>query len=186
MVRVSDIIAYVGKDRQDAKLAKIIESEDIFTDKGAGKISATMINNFSTDIINNSYGKPYIKMSDEMFEAFALAKKENYDLIYKNEGVDRTYKTDIMPMFRQMYEKLLDELNSGQRDSVIYKHHIDYVSEYRSYYCDDVYENEDANDIVVDYIASMTDDYFIDLYEKMFPDNKRKINYISYFDDLNA
>ena len=38
--------------------------------------------------MENSYGKPYIKMDEEHFKALSAAKTANYDLIYKNEAVD--------------------------------------------------------------------------------------------------
>ena len=47
---------------------------------------------------------------------------------------------------------------------------------------DFAYEDEQVDDIVVDYIASMTDDYFIDLYEYLFPHGKYKVRYIGYFE----
>ena len=51
------------------------------------------------------------------------------------------------------------------------------------YYAKDfAYEDEPVDNIVVDYIASMTDDYFIDLYEYLFPHGKYKVRYIGYFE----
>ena len=47
------------------------------------------------------------------------------------------------------------------------------------------YEKTEPNRIVSDFIASMTDDYFIELHEFLFPDSKLKINYKSYFEDLD-
>ena len=40
-----------------------------------------------------------------------------------------------------------------------------------------------ADDIVVDYIASMTDDYFIDLYHHLYGDDEimKEVQYIDYF-----
>lgn len=37
---------------------------------------------------------------------------------------------------------------------------------------------------IFDFIASMTDDYFIDLYEYIFPDEPYKVNYVGYFDNI--
>ena len=34
---------------------------------------------------------------------------------------------------------------------------------------------------MVDYIASMTDDYFIDLHRYLFPDSSYKVEYTGYF-----
>ena len=44
------------------------------------------------------------------------------------------------------------------------------------------YEKTEANQLVVDYIASMTDDYFIALHERLFPSSAYKLKYRGYFD----
>ena len=57
----------------------------------------------------------------------------------------------------------------------------DYVN--KAHYKRDIpYEQTEPNQIVVDYIASMTDDYFTDLYAYLFPKSDLKINYKGYFD----
>ena len=43
------------------------------------------------------------------------------------------------------------------------------------------YEKTEANQIVVEFIASMTDDYFVDLFEHLFPECEHGIKYIGYF-----
>ena len=45
------------------------------------------------------------------------------------------------------------------------------------------YLDEEPNMIVADYIASMTDDYFIALHKKFFPNSKYKIEYKPYFSE---
>lgn len=45
------------------------------------------------------------------------------------------------------------------------------------------YTEEEPNRIVTDYIASMTDDYFVDLYHHLFPKGKYYVNYKSYFEN---
>ena len=45
------------------------------------------------------------------------------------------------------------------------------------------YEQEDPHDIVVDYIASMTDNYFIDLHGYLFPESPLRVEYKGYFDE---
>ena len=54
------------------------------------------------------------------------------------------------------------------------------------YYSTVDYEENDPNDMVVDYIASMTDDYFVDLYNHLFPNGKYGVKYIGYFDWSNS
>jgi len=182
VVRVSDIIAYLGKDRQDAIKLGVLEDHALFTDLGIGKSNAEIINNMTVNLVENSYGKPYLKMDDEYFEAFSRAKKENYEMIYQADATEYLFEDEIYPMFEAIYEKLLSDLEAKDKTSVIYRHHMRYVENYATYYREQgLYEKEDADDIVVDAIASMTDDYFIDLYAHLFPDGKHKITYTGYF-----
>ena len=177
-MRISDIIAYLGKDRQDAEKANIVNNHD-FDDGTIGVYNAQIINNLIVNIVENSYGKPYIKMDQEHFDALRKAKADNYSLIYKQEKVGEAYNT-IKPMMAEMYEKLLEDLIKGDKSSPIFTHHIDYVNQ--AHYTREIpYEETEPNQIVVDYIASMTDDYFVDLYSHLFPKSERKIEYKGYF-----
>lgn len=180
VVRISDIIAYLGKDRQDAERAKIISS-DAFDGGVIGSINAELINNLIVNIIENSYGKPYIKLDEAHFAALQKAKADNYRLIYGNADVQKQIDNSIKPMMAQMYDRLLDDLNRQNQNSPIFRHHINYVN--KAHYERKVpYEQTELNQIVVDYIAGMTDDYFVDLYAYLFPDSGLKIKYKGYFD----
>ena len=180
VMRISDIIAYLGKDRQDAERAHIIENKE-FDDGAIGTYNAEIINNLIVNIIENSYGKPYIKMDEEHFEALKKAKNDNYELIYKNDSVKDDMYNVVKPMMSEIYEKLLKDLVSNNTHSPIFTHHIAYIN--KAHYKRDIpYEETEPNQIVVDYIASMTDDYFIELYHHLFPKSDKKIQYKGYFD----
>lgn len=182
VMRVSDIIAYLGKDRQDALKLGLIKDHSAFNAGAIGATNAEVINNLIVNLIENSYGKNYLKMDEEFFDAFSRGKKENYQLIYGHEKVDSIFETDIYPMFEELYEKLLDELVSGREESVIYRHHIRYIKDITKYYSKKDYMENDKHDIVTDFLASMTDDYFIDLYHYLFPNKKHSVQYIGYFE----
>ena len=189
VMRISDIIAYLGKDRQDAISVGILKDHNIFSDANIGNTNAEIINNMTVSIIENSYGKPYISMDKEVFQALSNAKKENYDIIYSHDDRDSLLSGNIQPMFELMYDELLKQAGSMDKASILFKHHIDYLAkanQYTSYNKSesflDSYLANDPNDIVVDYMASMTDDYFIELFNYLFPNNKYKINYVGYFD----
>lgn len=185
VVRICDMIAYLGKDRQDAKRANLIADDSIFDEQAFGKSNPEIINNLIVNIVENSYGKDCIVMDDEYYKAIKATKKENYEKIYFNEVVERTYEENIRPMFHLMYEKLLDDLKAGDKQSIIYRHHIDFVRENTAPYGADVYmEKTEKNQIVVDFMASMTDDYFVDLFEYLFPESTYAIQYVSYFSDI--
>ena len=76
VVRVSDIIAYLGKDRQDAKRAKLISTDTALGYSAIGAINPEIINNLEVSIIENSYGKPYIKMDEEHYLGMKEAKDD--------------------------------------------------------------------------------------------------------------
>lgn len=180
VMRISDIIAYLGKDRQDAERAKIISGEE-FENGAIGSINAELINNLIVNIVENSYGKPYIKMDETHFEALKEAKAENYSLIYMDARVQAEIEKSVHLMMAQMYDRLLYDLVAQKKYSPVFTHHIDYVNS-AHYERSSPYESEDPNQIVVDYIAGMTDDYFVDLYSYLFPDSDIKINYTGYFE----
>lgn len=183
VVRICDIIAYVGKDRQDAVKTNIIPSEDIFEESPIGKHNAVIINNMIVNIVENSYGKGYIMLDDEHFQALSQSKSDNFTYIYNNDVMSEKYDEIIKPMFLKIYNRLLDDIISKNKNSVIYKHHIDFINKANRFNASDDYSNTEPNQIAVDFIASMTDDYFIDLYEYLF-DEHNTVQYISYFNDI--
>ena len=181
VVRISDIIAYLGKDRQDAIRAKTV-AESEFADEEIGSINAEIINNLVVNIIENSYGKPYIKLDDKHFAALRKAKRQNYEKIYDRAASYAKLDQTVKPMMADLYGQLLEDLRLDNRKSPIFTHHINPVS--RSFYSrTEAYEATDPNQLVVDYIASMTDDYFIELHHFLFPNADYNVVYRGYFDD---
>ena len=179
VMRISDIIAYLGKDRQDAERAGLVKA-DSYDDGAIGTYNAQIINNLIVNIIENSYGKSYIKMDNEHFEALKKAKSDNYERIYFNKNTS-DIEDVIKPMMAELYDRLLGDLINENKQSPIFRQHINYVN--KAHYTRIMpYEKTEPNQLVVDYIASMTDDYFLDLYAYLFPDSNRKINYVGYFD----
>ena len=182
VVRISDLIAYIGKDRQDSIRAKVIQDENVFSAGSLGRFNASIINNLIVNVIENSYGKNYIKLDKEYYDDLMLAMKENYELIYLSESVKSVQQEVIKPMFAKVFDSLLKDILNNKKDSVIFRHHINYISKVRSFYSSDNYaELNTPEDIVIDYISSMTDDYFSDLYAYLFP-KSTPIKYVSYFD----
>ena len=180
VMRISDIIAYLGKDRQDAARMKLV-GEDHYSATRIGSINAEIINNLVVNIIENSYGKPYIQLDQDHFDALKTAKKENYNLIYESAATQAKLNTTAKPMMGEIYDQMLEDLTLGKTNSPIFRHHINYVNRTR-YRREIPYEKSEPNQIVVDYIASMTDDYFIDLHHYLFPDSTYKVEYTGYFE----
>ena len=182
VVRISDIIAYLGKDRQDAVRMDVI-AEDAFVGGGIGSVNGEIMNNLVVNIIENSYGKPYIKMDAEHFEALRVAKRDNYAIIYNSDAAGNRLSATVKPMMGEIYGQLLDDLKQGNKNSPIYTHHIQYINDHARKRRTP-YESCEFNQIVVDYIASMTDDYFIDLHRYLYPYSKLRVDYTGYFDTI--
>lgn len=181
VVRVSDIIAYLGKDRQDTFKALGKEfGNNIYKEK-----NRDIIKEVTDSIISNSLNKDYIKMDKAVYDKMLSLMQENYQVIYRNARITQSYEQIIKPMYDMMYERFLYELRNKDQSSYIYKHHINYAYIKQNYIESGIdFDNElHCNDVVVDYIASMTDDYFVEMFAKLFPDSKYQIKYISYFEE---
>ena len=169
VVRISDIIAYVGRDRQDAIEAGLLD-EDAFADGLGGRYNSWILSRASVDIIEHSYGKDRIEMSEELFEEIRRAKAENYAKIYHSAGVEEERGDMMARAFSLMYEHFLGDLKAHDESSYIFRHHIARVQRALSYYGRSYDWEHDPDQTVVDYIASMTDGYFTELACKLFPE----------------
>ncbi|MCR4612241.1 MAG: HD domain-containing protein [Lachnospiraceae bacterium] len=181
VVRISDIIAYVMKDRQDAKKIGLnVDFEYVAT---LGMENYEFLGNITENIVLNSYDKPYIKMDDQHFEDLYRLKNENFEKIYGNKNINKSYSVTVQPMMSKLYYQFKEDIKNHNTDSLIYKHHINYGLFKKTYEKKENFKTID--DIVVDYIASMTDDYFIDLYHEIYGDDEimENVKYVGYFDD---
>ena len=184
VVRVSDMIAYVGKDRQDAIDMGVLPSLDMFDSTVIGRDNARIINNLTVDIVNNSYRRDRISMSEEVFCDLKRAKSQNYEKIYLKEGMVTDTGNIVEEMFEEMYERLLEDLLSGDEDSPVFVHHAASLAAKSHTFDMGKYLSGEPNQVVVDYIASMTDSYFTALYEHLFPRSDKHIIARGYCADL--
>ena len=184
VVRVSDMIAYLGKDRLDAMHVGIVDSLDEFESGIIGRDNSSIINNMTVDIVNNSYGKDYIAMSEEAFNDIVTAKKQNYELIYYKEGTVSEFENIVEEMFEEMYEELLGQLLRGDESSPVIKHHVANLCVNSRSIIAEEYLEEEPNQIICDYISSMTDSYFMALYHHLFPSSTKRLFKREYCSDL--
>lgn len=168
VVRISDIIAYVGRDRQDAIEAGLLTG-DAFEDGLGGAYNSWILTHASADIIEHSYGKDRIEMSEELFAEIRRAKAENYAKIYRSSGIEGERAEVLARAFELMYERCLDDLHKRDESSFIFRHHITRIEEQLAHYGRTYDWQSDPEQTVVDYIASMTDGYFAELASKFFP-----------------
>ena len=181
VVRLSDIIAYVGKDRQDAIRAHHV-GEDTFDDGLGGAYNSWALDAFISDVVAHSLGQPRIAMSQEGFEELRRAKQENYRKIYASTEVAGTQGAQILSgLFELAYESAYQDLAAGNTQAPIFVHHIDPIRAGLSYYGRTYDWERDLDQTVVDYIAGMTDDYFIALAERLDPAAAKAFPQHDYF-----
>ncbi len=184
VVRVSDMIAYVGKDRADAVDRGLLDSLDVFESTVIGRDNARIINNLTVDLVNNSYGTDRIALSEEVFADLKRAKRQNYELIYEREGMVRGAENIVEEMFSELYERLLSDLARGDESSPVFRHHAASLAAKSRTLEAEEYLAGEPNQIVVDYLASMTDSYFMALYAHLFPESGKRIITTGYCADL--
>ncbi|MCI8340109.1 MAG: HD domain-containing protein [Eggerthellaceae bacterium] len=168
VVRVSDMIAYVGKDRADALAMGVIDSLGAFDSDVIGRANAKIINNLTVDIVNCSYGADRIAMSEAVFADLKRAKRQNYEVIYEREGLVDDTSNIVEEMFGRMYERALADLRAGDEGSPLFKHHITRLCRASRTLTPEKYLDQGADEVVVDFLASMTDSYFMAIYEHWF------------------
>lgn len=160
VVRISDIIGYIGRDIEDAIKLKKLKRSDLpkaITDI-LGNTNRDIVNNVILDIIANSYNKPYIKMSEPVFKAIHELKAYNYMAIYKNAYTITN---------RKKYQNMVYKLFYFYREALIKKDNK--IDIYRYFIKENIIEynkNNDINRIVLDYIAGSTDDFLINQFNK--------------------
>jgi len=130
VVRVSDIIAYIGKDIEDAITLGIIKKEDIpksITDT-LGITNREIVNTLVTDIIKESTDKPYIKMSDKVFKAMLELKEFNTKNIY-DKATTEEEREEYEKMFRTLFNTYKKDLEDDNKDSIIYTSYLSEMNE---------------------------------------------------------
>jgi len=153
VVRLSDKIAYINHDIDDAIRAKIFIEPDIparFTDK-LGHSVRERLNIMIHDIIQNSMDKPEISMSPGMEEAM--------------QGL-RTW------MFEHVYSSDIPKAEEGRAQQLIvslYRYYMEHIIELpEEYLLMMINRNEKKERVVCDYIAGMSDRYSIDKFLELF------------------
>lgn len=159
VVRISDGIAYLGRDVEDAIRLGLLNENDLpeSITNILGSNNRDIVNTIIIDIIENSLNKPYIALSKEIYDAMNELKTFNYKNIYhKSNKLEDLI--NAKKMFNELFEINIKYLEKKDYSKNIYKVYLNYMN--------DEYKNNNSNErIVIDYIAGMTDDFFKSEYE---------------------
>ena len=161
VVRISDIIAYIGRDIEDAIAVNLIK-RNLIPDTirhRLGDSNDKIINTLVTDLIDKSYGNDYLMFSADIFKALHELRQFNDQEIYSNPLI-KTETFKIQNMFRNLFEKYIADGVSNHQ-SYIGDHFLkDMNAEYKT--------KTDDRRKVIDFIAGMTDDFFNNQYKELF------------------
>ena len=152
VVRLSDKIAYIHHDMDDAQRAGIFQEDDIpITIRVTlGDSCKERLNTLIHDTIRNSYGKDKVEMTPEIAEAMRELRTLMFRSVYNNP-VAKKEERKARTMLQEMY--------------LYYSRHPEQMSrEYQKL----IVEGENRERVVCDYISGMTDQYAMAKFKEIF------------------
>lgn len=160
VVRFSDMIAYLGRDIDDAVMLGLMKREDIpnTVTSVLGNNNRDIINTIVMDIIKNSQGKNYIKLSPSIYKAMKELKQFNYREIYAKANSKEQIEI-YKKMFKVVFESCLKAVETKNHTHDIYAYFLNDM---------DLTYHSTTGDVrmVIDYIAGMTDDFLVEQYRR--------------------
>lgn len=156
IVQISDKIAYINHDIDDAIRANILKYEDLPREclDVLGNTPKEIINFLIRDIIKNSEGKDNIIMTKEVKAYMYKLRKFLFDNVYD---------TGVLAEERKNYKFMLKEIYQ------YYYKNFEKVPKEFTRICE---KNESKERAICDYIAGMTDRYAIKTYENVVVKNR--------------
>lgn len=171
IIRFSDIIAYLGRDIEDAVLAGFIKISDIPQEiqNDIGNTNGEIINALIVDLIQNTKESESVGFSDEMFEKLKILREFNYRYIYAHKTIVE-YKKKGEKILEELFDYLLELYDNNGQDFEKYKtKDISLKNSFGEYLrkMKGLYEKENyiPKQIVTDYISGMTDNFALKAYK---------------------
>ena len=156
IVRLSDKIAYINHDIDDAITAKILKESDLpkeVTDV-IGNSVKSRIDFLIKDIVKNSYDVNDILMSKNVEKAIAKLRAWLFENVYNNNNKKNLAKTE-----EKKAQKVVE---------MLFNYYKDKINEMPSEYIKLLEDGEDKLQVVADYISGMTDDYAINKFKELY------------------
>ena len=157
VVRLSDVIAYIGRDIEDSIKVGVVKREDIPKEVTIvlGDNNSKIVDTLIKDIIINSFDKPYLTFSNEVFDSLMKLKDWNYKYIYGSKEANKNQEI-IEELFNELYEiylKKVENFNEIKELTQSEKNLYNFVKEKDS--------TVDIRRTIIDYMAGQTDQYFL-------------------------
>ena len=152
IVRLSDKIAYVNHDIDDAVRAGIMNEEELPKElrKVLGNSKRERLNTLTHDVIVNSMDKPKICMSEEVREALMELRAYMFTHVYEN------------PLAKGEEDKAIRMVED------LYSYYETHMEKMPEQYLKQLQKGEMPEIAVCDYIAGMTDNFAVKKFEEIF------------------
>ena len=164
VVRLSDVIAYIGRDIEDAIILGIIERKDIpeFPGRIIGNNNSKIVDTLIKDVIINSLDKPYLTFSEDIFTALIELKNWNQEKIYNSEKANVNYDK-IEKLFTKLYYFYLKKISEVEIKEELQKSTITSSERTLYHFVNKMMEKpgENIKRVIIDYIAGQTDKFFL-------------------------
>lgn len=152
-VQISDRIAYINHDIDDAIRSNVIDINDLPSSSLElfGRGHRKRINNMVVNVIEHSDGKDEVSMDPEFNKELLILRDFMFDNVYKSSKVKKEEDLNkVEVVVKSLYEYFLVNPDKLPQD------HIELM------------ERDGLNTIVKDYVAGMTDRYALTLYTDLF------------------
>ena len=164
VVRMADTISYIGRDLEDAIRLGLVSRKELPKEsvKLLGDTNGTIVYNLVTDVITQSRQKNYTAFSPEISDALRYLKLFNLEQIYLNPKI-KQHLGNIKSLYNILFDQYMEDIEKQNRFSVIFS---GFLKNKNAAYV----ENHQPAEFVRDFIAGMTDSYFLEQCpEKMRP-----------------
>jgi dGTPase len=159
VVKIADWIAYINHDIDDAIRAGILRETDLPREPIdiLGKSHALRIDTMIKDIIKESYGKPFVKMSEEVYEATVELRSFLFERVYVGSSA-KSQEIKAQKMLELLFEYFSKNVESMPEEFVA------------------IGKKEGIERGVCDYIAGMTDSFAVHKFRDIFVPSSWPIN----------
>jgi dGTPase len=158
LVKLCDTMSYLGRDIEDAISLGILTREQV-PNTILGTNNREILQHLACDIIQMSYEKDYIAISDEVYTAMHVLREFNFNHIYIHPKL-KVESKKIQRSYRILFETLLENLQKQKENSYIWENYLQNKSE-------KYLANTSPIQMVIDYVSGMTDGYFIKTLERL-------------------
>ncbi|MGC2434666.1 MAG: HD domain-containing protein [Desulfobaccales bacterium] len=162
VVRLADTISYIGRDLEDAITLSLVKREELPPEAAnrLGRTNGAIVYSLVTDLLRHSFDKNYVGYSPEVGALLKQLKEFNYQRIYNNPRI-KEQTSKIEALCQRLFQRFLEDLDQDRRDSQIYREFLAPLDPaYR--------ESHRPAEIVRDFLASMTDAYFLRTSQELF------------------